>query len=393
MKVKYFLPLIIVLLVVSCAPSLSMISVAPPELDYEIQESSFLFTIKCKNSKAKLLYTLDGSDPTEKGIRYQGPFEASFDTEVLKCCVVLGDLKSDVYTLELNMPRLDPPSISFNKTTCMATITPYTPIYGVTYYYRIGDEGEFMEYTEPVLVYFGETLYAKAEKEGSVPSPVVVEMNVDPNAPKAEKPVLSVLFSGTYTETTPSVKVTLVDISSTDEEDIYYTLNGSTPTSGSIKYNGPVAIFGSATLKVKAIPKSTTGINPSEEVSMSYNSGYSGTGSITATSLNLPSWLPVVVDWENHTSHNENANENYKYTIRISDELYFVTESGKLLTMDTLAHSMDSSITQIKIKGVEEDLGNGNAKYTVSAVFGRESEKSLLTIKKNGEDLYLERYF
>ena len=81
-------------------------------------------------------------------------------------------------------------------------------------------------------------------------------------APQAATPVLSPggqSFTG-------SVSVTMTD--STPSASIFYTTNGSTPTTSSTKYNGPINVTASETIKAFA---SASGYLPSSVVSETYN--------------------------------------------------------------------------------------------------------------------------
>ena len=105
-------------------------------------------------------------------------------------------------------------------------------------------------YTGPVTVSSSETLYAVAGGTGYNDSPVVSASYV------IQTSVSTPTFSpaaGTYTS---AQSVTISD--ATSNATIYYTTNGTTPTTSSTKYTGPITVSSTETLKAIAVATGNT---------------------------------------------------------------------------------------------------------------------------------------
>ena len=106
------------------------------------------------------------------------------------------------------------------------------------------------QYTGPVAVSSSETLYAVAGGTGYSDSPVANSSYVIQSA------VTTPAFSpaaGTYSS---AQSVTISD--ATSNATIYYTTNGTTPTTSSTKYTGPITVSSTETLKAIAVASGDT---------------------------------------------------------------------------------------------------------------------------------------
>ena len=175
------------------------------------------------------------------------------------------------------------------------TITDASP--GATIYYNnVGGYGYGVQYTGPITVTQSETLQAYATETGYVES-ANATATYTVNLPPATAPVLS-LAPGYYPNTQT---VTLSD--TTPGAAIYYTTNGSWPTTSSTQYTGVITVSTSETLVASAIaygyslsaPVSAQYIIGSSQSPFIYtvagdgNGGYSGDGGpATVADLNGP---------------------------------------------------------------------------------------------------------
>lgn len=90
-------------------------------------------TITHSNPNAQLYYTLDGSDPNETGILYTGPFNPDRNVKVTAIAKCKGHINSDPEVREYNWFKVKTPRITFNgKYVIIETETPGTTIYYTT---------------------------------------------------------------------------------------------------------------------------------------------------------------------------------------------------------------------------------------------------------------------
>ena len=99
---------------------------------YYMPEDSTI-TITHSNPEAQLYYTLDGSDPNETGILYTGPFNPNRNAKVKAIAKCKGHINSDPEEREYNWFTVKTPRITFNgKYVIIDTETPGTSFYYTT---------------------------------------------------------------------------------------------------------------------------------------------------------------------------------------------------------------------------------------------------------------------
>jgi hypothetical protein len=167
--------------------------------------------------------------------------------------------------------------------TSPQTLTIKESIPGSTIYYEltgiVSTDG-FVQYTGPVSLPYGgiETLQAYATETGYEQSNYLLAQYTL-NYPAAPAPVLS-LPSGTYS-VTQNLKIT----DSLTGATIYYTNDGTTPTTSSTQYTGPITVSSTETIKAIA---AATGYSTSSVTTAAYTINISAPGfTLSASPVNV----------------------------------------------------------------------------------------------------------
>jgi glycosidase len=203
----------------------------------------------------KIYYTLDGSQPSGlNGILYTSPFTVKKLTVVKAIAIDAANKKSDIqgqrYTFFLSKPEVNISPVSGNY---IDTITvslsaskgkaPYTIVYttnGQT------PDSSSTRYRKPFKVWKSTTVKAAcidANKQISEVSTAQYTFNIPPPSVSAEPP------GGNYYS--GSVSVSLSAETPKTPATIYYTTNGSQPTTASPMYTSPVLLTGPEAKKMK----------------------------------------------------------------------------------------------------------------------------------------------
>ena len=199
---------------------------------------------------ATIYYTTNLSTPTTSSTVYTGPLTVA-STELVQAVAIapgytLSQVSSKFY-LYVAQPAAAAPVFSLAGGTYNSpqtlVLTDTTP--GATIYYTTNGavpSTSSTVYSGPITVASSETVAAVAIANGFSLSPVSSKSYNYVPLPQATAPVFS-LAGGHYT--TPQT-LTLTD--STPGATIYYTTNGTTPTTGSTKYVGPITVSTSQTV-------------------------------------------------------------------------------------------------------------------------------------------------
>jgi fibronectin type 3 domain-containing protein len=208
-------------------------------------------TISSTTSGASIRYTLDGTNPTASvGTLYAGPVAITNTGTVLKAIAYKSGMSdsavaSATYTLTAAVPTFSSGTGTYNNALSV-TITSATG--GASIRYTVDGTTPTattgMPYAGPVAITnTGTVLKAIAYKSGMVDSAVTTATYTLTAATPGATPA-----AGTYAS---AQNVTLT--SATTGASIYYTLNGSTPTTASTLYTGPVSVGSTLTLKAIAV--------------------------------------------------------------------------------------------------------------------------------------------
>lgn len=219
-------------------------------------------TISDSTTGATIYYTTDGSTPTANSTKYGGAITVSATETINAIAVASGYNNSTVAsaTYTINLPTAATPtfspgagayagaqSVTISDATTNATIyyttDGSTPTDGST------------KYTGAIAVSTTETVEAIAVASGYGNSNVASAAYVINPVPQAATPTNS-LAAGTYTgnqtdilsDATPSAK-------------IYYTTDGTTPTTSSTLYTAPIAVASSETVEAIAVASGYTDSN------------------------------------------------------------------------------------------------------------------------------------
>jgi hypothetical protein len=201
-----------------------------------------------------IYYTTDGSAPTTASTSYSGPIALLSSPITIKAIAAGGGFDASTSTQGTYYvtfpvaaaPTFTPPTFWGPFTTpTSVTITDTTP--GVTIYYTTDNSTPTTastKYTGLILVSTTTTIKAMAAGGGYLPGSVTsATYPIVAPAPTFTPPT----FWGPFTAPTP---VTITDTA--PGVTIYYTTNGSTPTTASTKYTGPITVSTTTTINAMA---------------------------------------------------------------------------------------------------------------------------------------------
>lgn len=228
-------------------------------------------TISDATPGATIYYTTDGSTPSPSSTKYIGAITVSQSEAINAIAVVSGLSNSAVataaYTLNLPLTQTPVISVASGTYTSVQTVKLTDGTVGSKIYYTTDGStptASSTQYKTPLSVSVSETLNVIAVATGYAPSNVAtatytINLTVDP-------PTFSPA-AGTFTTIQ---KVTLAD--TTAGAAIYYTTDGSAPTTSSTLYSGAIAVNSSETINA-----------------IGAESGYANSSVATAVyTLNLP---------------------------------------------------------------------------------------------------------
>ena len=229
-------------------PTAATPSFSPPGGTYAATQT---VTISSATSGAAIYYTTNGSTPTTSSTLYSGPVTVSTSETIEAIAVASGYSDSAVgsatYTIGLSAatPTFSPAAGTYTSAQTV-TISSSTP--DATIYYTTNGTTPTTSstvYSGPITVSTSETIEAIATASGDSASAVGTAVYTI-NLAAAATPTFSP-GAGTYTSAQ-----TVTISSSTAGAAIYYTTNGSTPTTSSTLYTGPVTVSASETLEAIA---------------------------------------------------------------------------------------------------------------------------------------------
>ena len=226
---------------------------------------------------ATIYYTTNGTTPTTSSPVYSGAITVS-STETLQAIATAtgyspSAVQSAAYTINLSAAATPTFNVAAGTYTTVQTVTISDTTPGATIYYTTNGTTPTIsstKYTGAISVSSSETLEAIATASGYSTS-AVQSAAYTINLSAAATPTFNVA-AGTYTTVQT---VTISD--TTPGATIYYTTNGTTPTTSSSVYSGAITVSSSETLEAIA---TATGYSTSAVASAAYT-------------INLPAATPT----------------------------------------------------------------------------------------------------
>jgi len=205
-------------------------------------------TLSVATSGATIYYTTNGSTPTTASTLYTGPISVSQTTTLKAIGAKSGCLDSDVasaaYTVKVATPAF---GVAGGTYSTPQTVTISVSTGGAAIYYTTDGSTPTTAstlYTGPISVSQTTTLKAMAAKSGCLDSDVAsATYTLQAATPTFDPP------SGTTFILPLSVSIS----SASPGVTIYYTTNGSTPTTASTVYTGPITVVMTTTIKAIAV--------------------------------------------------------------------------------------------------------------------------------------------
>jgi Chitobiase/beta-hexosaminidase C-terminal domain/IPT/TIG domain/Family of unknown function (DUF6067) len=204
-------------------------------------------TLSSATPSTTIYYTTNGTTPTTSSTLYSGPISVAAAETVKALAVKTGYTNSAVgsaaYAFTVSTPTFSPAAGSYHssQTVAIGSTTPSTTIYYTTNGTTPTTSSTL--YSAPITVNASETVKALAVKTGYTNSAVGSAAYSFTVATPTFSPA-----AGTYTSA-QSVTISTATPSAT----IYYTTNGSTPTTSSTLYSAPVVVSISETVKALAV--------------------------------------------------------------------------------------------------------------------------------------------
>jgi len=239
---------------ITSLPSAATPTFSPAAGSYSSAQS---VTISDGTSGAAIYYTTDGSIPTTSSTQYTGPITVSSTGKLEAIAVAAGDTNSAVataaYTINLSLPSAATPTLSpgAGSYSSAQSVTISDATSGSTIYYTTNGATPTTSstaYTGPITVSSTETLVAIAVATGYSNS-MVGSATYTISLPSVSTPTFSPA-AGAYTSG-PSVTIS----DATSGAAIYYTTNGTIPTTASTAYIGPITVGSTETLEAIAVAK------------------------------------------------------------------------------------------------------------------------------------------
>jgi len=236
----------------------------PPSGTYSAPQS---VTISDSTTNAAIYYTTNGTPPTTSSTRYIAAIPVSATQTVQAIAVATNHQQSPVatatYTINLPVtatPKFSPPAGTYSaaQTVTISDTTAKATIYYTTN--GTAPTTSSTKYTGAIPVSATQTIQAMAIAQNYTQSAVAtatytINLPVTAN-PKFTPP------AGTYAA---AQTVTISD--TTAKAAIYYTTNGTAPTTSSTKYTAPFKVSVTQTIKAIAV---APGLAPSAVVSAAY---------------------------------------------------------------------------------------------------------------------------
>ncbi len=284
-----------------------------------------------------IYYTKNGTTPTTSSTKYTGPLSVTSTTTLKFIAVDKAGNKSPIYTQTYTIDKTTPTANANIKgrlynTTKNITLTMSES--GIIYYTKNGTAPTTasIQYTEPISITGTTTLkFIAVDKAGNT-SPIYTEnYTIDTTTPTA-----SVNLKGGLYNTNKNIIISM-----SEPGTIYYTKNGTTPTTSSTKYTGPLSVTSTTTLKFIAVDKAgnkspiytqtyTIDKTAPKITSTSPKRGTTGISRTSKISVKFSESIKISSNWSKIT-----VKDKYGHAVKISktisgNTLYIKTNSKRL---------------------------------------------------------------
>ena len=316
-----------------------------------------------------IYYTLDGSTPTTKSLRYNPATGIALsDAATLKYIAVAPktlktDLVTKTYTVTPGLTQLAAPSFSVDSDEEGNDTVTMTALSGADIYYT--NDGSTpttnsQRYSTPIQIMAGtnKTIKAKAVKSGYTDSNVTTSIYGVTILGTLQRPAIQ--LSGTTNEAGEYISSVTVEIRDINDGisgvSLYYTTDDSTPTTSSTLYDRPITFNATDTIKVKAF---ASGYRASDTVTESFTIGVA---SQVAT--------PTITISGTTVSGEYTGDQTISFASSTSGVTFYYTTNG---TTPTTSSSSGSSFTTagsatVKVLAVKSNYTNSSvatATYTI----------------------------
>ncbi len=338
--------------ITSTPPAVSTPTFTPPAGAYTSPQS---VTISDATSGATIYYTTNGTTPTTSSAVYSGPITVNSTDTLEAVAVAAGDTNSAVatstYTISQTAakPTFSVPGGTYSSAQSV-TISDATS--GATIYYTTNGSTPTTSsavYAGPITVSSSETLEAFAVKSGDTNSAVAsAAYTITPT-----KTVSTPTFTppaGTYTS---AQSVSISD--ATSGATIYYTANGTTPTTSSAVYSGPITV--SSTEMLEAIAAA-----PGDTNSAVASAAYTIT---QPTTVSTPTFSPPAGTY--------NSAQSVSISCATSGATIYYTTNGTTPTTSSAVYSgpitvsSSETLEAIAVKSGDANSAVGSAAYTIGS--------------------------
>jgi uncharacterized protein (TIGR02145 family) len=295
---------------------------------------------------SQIRYTLDGTTPIESSSVYKDSILVSgsltLKTSAFKSGMVTSPFTEGVFEITGTVApptfSIDPNTYTTAQTVALSTITS-----GATIYYTTDGSipsASSAKYSSAIIVKSTKTLKAIAIKNDWINSPVITGIYTITG--KVANPVFG-LNEGSYT-TSQSVTIT----TTTPGSAIYYTVDGSKPSSSSPVYGSAISVVGTQTIKAVAVKSDWAN---SDMVSSSY---------VITGKMSIPVISPPTGTYT--------SAQSVKITAESGASIYYTTD-GSIPTTSSKKYLFDYGLNSTTtIKAIAAKVGWDNSDVATSTI-------------------------
>ncbi len=321
---------------------------------------------------ADIYYTLDGSDPSIYGQLYTDTIEISDEGHtVLKYVAVdaagnLSDIYTELYTIDITAPDVwadtEGGLYNHNITLILGSDDENADIY-----YTFDDWKTSHMYTSPIKLTDGKTkiTYFAIDPAGNLSDDYIEYFTIDTKPPVASANIKGGLYNTNK----------IITLSMNEPGKIYYTLNGTVPTSKSTLYTGPITISATTTLRFISIDtagnlspvyteKYTIDKVTPKVVSTSPKNGATGVSRTATFAIKLSENIKSSTNWSKIYVKNLSTGKIVSITKWISGNTLYINTTSNRLSYSWYRVYMPSS-------AVKDYSGNNAGSYTLQFKTGR----------------------